>query len=167
MPCLCQHDSLVTSDTQRLPIPTIVFWIILDGSKYESIDGKRRQSIEEYSRYHTYPSRPFNEGALRDICLPSGRESILRSEDVSHDPRHHRRHPYFQYTMRAYINDVDDILPPDFPHSERLELLRCGIMNHHGTVFNSIYVLNTTQPVSLAMSHTLSTVVFSFFKTVI
>jgi hypothetical protein len=31
---------------------------------------------------------------------------------------------YFQYTMRAYINGVDDHLPPDFPHSERLELLR-------------------------------------------
>ena len=31
---------------------------------------------------------------------------------------------YFLYTMRAYINGVDDILPPDFPHSERLELLR-------------------------------------------
>ena len=31
---------------------------------------------------------------------------------------------YFQYTMRAYINGVDDDLPPDFPHSERLELLR-------------------------------------------
>ena len=31
---------------------------------------------------------------------------------------------YFRYTMRAYINGVDDHLPPDFPHSERLELLR-------------------------------------------
>ena len=31
---------------------------------------------------------------------------------------------YFQYTMRAYINGVNDLLPPDFPHSERLELLR-------------------------------------------
>ena len=31
---------------------------------------------------------------------------------------------YFQYTMRAYIDGVDDFLPPDFPHSERLELLR-------------------------------------------
>jgi F-box domain len=31
---------------------------------------------------------------------------------------------YFQYTMRAYINGVDDLLPLDFPHSERLELLR-------------------------------------------
>lgn len=29
-----------------------------------------------------------------------------------------------QYIIRAYINGVNDFLPPDFPHSERLELLR-------------------------------------------
>src|SRR6267142_1914293 len=39
---------------------------------------------------------------------------------------------YFQYTMRAYINGVDDLLPPDFPHPERLELLR-----HHEQLLNS------------------------------
>ena len=31
---------------------------------------------------------------------------------------------YLQYTLRANINGVDDLLPPDFPYSERLELLR-------------------------------------------
>jgi hypothetical protein len=31
---------------------------------------------------------------------------------------------YLQYVMRAYINGVDDFLSPDFPHSERLKLLR-------------------------------------------
>jgi hypothetical protein len=38
---------------------------------------------------------------------------------------------YFQYTMRAFINGVDDLLPPDFPHSERLELLRCHEQSCH------------------------------------
>ena len=32
---------------------------------------------------------------------------------------------YLQYTLHAEINGVDDLLPPDFPYSERLELLRC------------------------------------------
>jgi len=31
---------------------------------------------------------------------------------------------YLQYTLRTKINGVDDLLPPDFPYSERLELLR-------------------------------------------
>src|SRR5260221_11066569 len=31
---------------------------------------------------------------------------------------------YLQYTLLANINRVDDLLPPDFPYSERLELLR-------------------------------------------
>jgi len=31
---------------------------------------------------------------------------------------------YFQYVLRAYINGVDDLLPPDCPFHERLELLR-------------------------------------------
>ena len=30
-----------------------------------------------------------------------------------------------QYTLYAKINRVNDLLPPDFPYSERLELLRC------------------------------------------
>ena len=29
-----------------------------------------------------------------------------------------------QYIIRAYVNGVEDSLPPDFPHSKRLELLR-------------------------------------------
>ena len=32
--------------------------------------------------------------------------------------------PYLQYTLHAKINGVDDLLPPDFPYPERLELLR-------------------------------------------
>ena len=32
---------------------------------------------------------------------------------------------YLQYALHAKINGVDDLLPPDFPYSERLELLRC------------------------------------------
>jgi len=31
---------------------------------------------------------------------------------------------YLQYIIRAYINGVEDSLPPDFPYSKRLELLR-------------------------------------------
>jgi hypothetical protein len=30
---------------------------------------------------------------------------------------------YFQYTLRTYINGVDDLLPPDRPLHERIELL--------------------------------------------
>ena len=47
---------------------------------------------------------------------------------------------YFQYTMRAYINGVDDILPPDFPHSERLELLR-----RHEQSWNSLQLNISTR----------------------
>ena len=31
---------------------------------------------------------------------------------------------YLQYTLHTKINGVDDLLPPDFPYPERLELLR-------------------------------------------
>jgi hypothetical protein len=31
---------------------------------------------------------------------------------------------YLQYILRAEINGIDDVLPPDFPYSERVELLR-------------------------------------------
>jgi hypothetical protein len=47
---------------------------------------------------------------------------------------------YFQYTMRAYINGVDDLLPPDFPHSERLELLQ-----RHEQSWNSLQLDIFTQ----------------------
>ena len=43
---------------------------------------------------------------------------------------------YLQYVMRAYINGVDDFLPADFPHSERLELLRRHEPSWNGTQFN-------------------------------
>src|SRR5712691_6345030 len=32
---------------------------------------------------------------------------------------------HLQYNLHAQINGVDDLLPPDRPFSERLELLRC------------------------------------------
>ena len=32
---------------------------------------------------------------------------------------------YLQYTLHTEINGVADLLPPDFPYSERLKLLRC------------------------------------------
>jgi len=32
---------------------------------------------------------------------------------------------YLQYILHTEINGVNDLLPPDFPYSERLELLRC------------------------------------------
>ena len=47
---------------------------------------------------------------------------------------------YFQYIMRAYVNGVDDLLPPDFPHSERLELLR-----HYEQSWNSLKLNIFTQ----------------------
>ena len=31
---------------------------------------------------------------------------------------------YFQYTLRAHINGVDDLLPPDYPFHDRIELLK-------------------------------------------
>jgi hypothetical protein len=43
---------------------------------------------------------------------------------------------YLQYIIRAHINGVDDILPPDFPHSERLELLRRHERSWSGLQFN-------------------------------
>jgi len=43
---------------------------------------------------------------------------------------------YLQYTLLANINRVDDLLPPDFPYSERLELLRCHEQSFRGLQFN-------------------------------
>ncbi len=31
---------------------------------------------------------------------------------------------YFQYTLRAHINGVEDLLPPDYPFRDRIELLK-------------------------------------------
>jgi len=43
---------------------------------------------------------------------------------------------YLQYILRAEINGVDDLLPPDFPYSERLELLRCHEQSWRNLKFN-------------------------------
>lgn len=43
---------------------------------------------------------------------------------------------YLRYIMRAHINGVGDFLPPDFPHSERLELLRLHEQSWSGLHFN-------------------------------
>ena len=43
---------------------------------------------------------------------------------------------YLQYTLLANINRVDDLLPPNFPYSERLELLRCHEQSLRDLQFN-------------------------------
>jgi hypothetical protein len=43
---------------------------------------------------------------------------------------------YLQYTLLANMNRVDDLLPPDFPYSERLELLRCHEQSLRDLQFN-------------------------------
>ena len=46
------------------------------------------------------------------------------------------RSAYLQYTLHAEINGVNDLLPPDFPYSERLELLRCHEQSWRDLQFN-------------------------------
>jgi len=43
---------------------------------------------------------------------------------------------YLQYALHAKINGVDDMLPPDFSYSERLELLRCHKQSWHDLQFH-------------------------------
>jgi hypothetical protein len=43
---------------------------------------------------------------------------------------------YLRYIMHAHINGVGDFLPPDFPHSERLQLLRRHEQSWSGLQFN-------------------------------
>jgi len=43
---------------------------------------------------------------------------------------------FLQYTVHAEINGVDDLLPPDFPYSERLELLRSHEQSWRDLQFN-------------------------------
>lgn len=43
---------------------------------------------------------------------------------------------YLQYLLRAEMNGVEDLLPPDFPYSERLELLRRHEESWHRLQFN-------------------------------
>ena len=45
---------------------------------------------------------------------------------------------YLQYILRTHINGVDDFLPPDFPYSERLELLRRHEQSWDALQFNLI-----------------------------
>jgi hypothetical protein len=41
-----------------------------------------------------------------------------------------------QYIIRAYVNGVEDSLPPDFPHSKRLEFLRRHEQSRSGLQFD-------------------------------
>ena len=43
---------------------------------------------------------------------------------------------YLQYTLLSNINRVNDLLPPDFPYSERLKLLRCHEQSLRDLKFN-------------------------------
>jgi len=43
---------------------------------------------------------------------------------------------YLQYILHAKMNGVDDLLPLDFPYSERLELLRCHERSWRDPQFN-------------------------------
>jgi hypothetical protein len=43
---------------------------------------------------------------------------------------------YLQYTLHAKINRVNDLLPLDFPYSERLKLLRCHEQSLRDLQFN-------------------------------
>jgi len=43
---------------------------------------------------------------------------------------------YLQYTLLANINRVNDLLPSNFPYSERLELLRCHEQSSRDLPFN-------------------------------
>ena len=43
---------------------------------------------------------------------------------------------YLQYTLHAEINGVADLLPPDFPYSERLKLQRCHEQSWRDLRFN-------------------------------
>lgn len=50
---------------------------------------------------------------------------------------------YLQYILRTQINGVDDFLPPDFPYTERLKLLRRHEESWNGLQFN-LFAESTT-----------------------
>ena len=64
---------------------------------------------------------------------------------------------YLQYTLHAEINCVDDLLPPDFPYAERLELLRYHKQSWRDLQFNlfaeyqSIFQSGVSDPMSFTL----------------
>ena len=53
---------------------------------------------------------------------------------------------YLQYILRTQINGVDDFLPPDFPFTERLKLLRRHEESWNGLKFDLFAEFATTVP---------------------
>jgi hypothetical protein len=53
---------------------------------------------------------------------------------------------YLQYILRARINGVDDFLPPGFPYTERLKLLRRHEESWNGLRFNLFAEFTTSVP---------------------
>ncbi len=53
---------------------------------------------------------------------------------------------YLQYVLRTQINGVDDFLPPDFPHTERLKLLRRHEESWNGLKFKLFAEFTTSVP---------------------
>jgi len=43
---------------------------------------------------------------------------------------------HLQYILRTHIMGVDDLLPPDFPYSDRFKLLRCHERSRNALQFN-------------------------------
>ena len=62
---------------------------------------------------------------------------------------------YLQYTLHAKINGVDDLLPPDFPYSERLELLRSHEKSWRDLQFNRFVECRSLSGVPQPTSFTL------------
>jgi hypothetical protein len=53
---------------------------------------------------------------------------------------------YLQYILRTQINGVDDFLPPHFPYTERLKLLRRHEESWNGLKFNLFAEFTTSVP---------------------
>ena len=53
---------------------------------------------------------------------------------------------YLQYIINAHINGVEDSLPPDFPYSKRLELLRRHEQSRNGLQFDLFTESVTNMP---------------------
>ena len=53
---------------------------------------------------------------------------------------------YLQYVLRTQINGLEDLLPPDFPYTERLKLLRRHEESWNGLEFNLFAEFTTSVP---------------------
>jgi hypothetical protein len=53
---------------------------------------------------------------------------------------------YLQYILRIQINGIDDFLPPDFPYTERLKLLRRHEQSWDSLQFNLFTEFTTSVP---------------------